>query len=228
MDKIDQIIIKIEGLLKLSYDSPDDEECQTALLLAQKLMAKYNVPINKVKSKKNTEDDIGGVIAYSSPRIAWWKMQVAAILCKNFRCKAIRRRILKSETKIIFYGYDNDTEICFRGYNATIAYLEHRLNQIRKNRLGTDYKNSYLNGFLYGLDERFDEQRETLEEKYELTLLVPVEVLNKLEVKEGKLRTLNVDEPTYNMDYQAYMTGYEHGKSSKVMPEDLIEENRED
>ncbi|MFM0817933.1 DUF2786 domain-containing protein, partial [Streptococcus suis] len=37
-----KIIGKIQNLLELAYDTPDDEEGQTALLMAQKLMVKHN------------------------------------------------------------------------------------------------------------------------------------------------------------------------------------------
>lgn len=38
-----KIVQKIQNLLELAYDAPNDEEGQTALLMAQKLMFKHKL-----------------------------------------------------------------------------------------------------------------------------------------------------------------------------------------
>ena len=39
----DKIIVKVQNVLELAYDAPNDEEGQSALLMAQKLMVKHNL-----------------------------------------------------------------------------------------------------------------------------------------------------------------------------------------
>ena len=55
-----KIISKVQNLLELAYDAPNDEEGQTALLMAQKLMVKHNLSMSDIKaSQKN--DNIGEI-----------------------------------------------------------------------------------------------------------------------------------------------------------------------
>lgn len=50
MDELDKIIRKIQDLMKLAQDNPNDEEGQTALLMAQRLLLKYNLSMETVQS----------------------------------------------------------------------------------------------------------------------------------------------------------------------------------
>lgn len=43
MSRNEKIIRKIQGLLKIAEDERNDEECQAAFLLAQKLMIQYQI-----------------------------------------------------------------------------------------------------------------------------------------------------------------------------------------
>ena len=57
-----KIIDKIQNLLELSYDAPNDEEGQTALLMAQKLMVKHNLSMRDLaaaKPKNNIGEALG-------------------------------------------------------------------------------------------------------------------------------------------------------------------------
>ncbi|HAP3793174.1 TPA: DUF2786 domain-containing protein, partial [Enterococcus faecalis] len=44
-----KIIKKIKGLLAISRDQKNDEESQSAFILAQKLMIQYNIDKNEVE-----------------------------------------------------------------------------------------------------------------------------------------------------------------------------------
>ncbi|CQR25169.1 hypothetical protein BN1356_01512 [Streptococcus varani] len=52
----EKIIKKIQNLLELAYDAPNDEEGQTALLMAQKLMVKHNLSLKEVSAKQKNEN----------------------------------------------------------------------------------------------------------------------------------------------------------------------------
>lgn len=51
-----KIIDKVKNLLELAYDAPDDEEGQTALLMAQKLMVKHNLSLSDVKEAETNQN----------------------------------------------------------------------------------------------------------------------------------------------------------------------------
>ncbi|MHB9953673.1 DUF7168 domain-containing protein [Ligilactobacillus murinus] len=223
MDELDKIIRKIQDLMKLAQDNPDDEEGQTALLLAQKLLLKHNLSLEDIRSSTSQDDpEISEMGTKSLTRMPWWQVELHIVLAKNFRCKSIRRR-RHQKTTLIFFGYEADVKMALRVYEATLMYLEYRLERIRKERLGVAYKNSYLRGFIWGIDERFEKQKEELQ-KFELMLQVPVEVEQAFEERISGTFTYSV--PTVELDEEAYRAGYEHAKNSSIMPEELLNTER--
>lgn len=219
-----KIIEKIQNLLELAYDAPDDEEGQTALLMAQKLMVKHNLSMSDVTTV-NTKNNIGEAVGTWEYRLPWWQEQLAAILGKNFRCQTIRRRKMdEGLTQVIFFGYQSDTELCTRVYEGAILYLKYRLKRllptVTKSRW-KDYKKSYLLGFLEGLDHRFRDQVQSSEE-FALMVQVPKEVLEEQQQRLGDLesRVINI---AVELDYEAYVTGLKHATETKLMPEELVE-----
>lgn len=213
MDNLNKIIAKIQGLLKLAQDNPDDEEGQTALLMAQRLLLKYNLSMETVQDRSNKDKDvIKESMTEKVSRMPWWKMKLHAILATNFRCKSIRtRNFVSRKTYLRFVGYEADVKFAAEIYEATLMYLDYRLKRIREQHMGVEYKNSYLLGFLSGIEERFKKQVESLNE-FSLVLQVPVEVEKKYE----KLKNFERSRPDFEIDHEAYRTGYEHATNSKI------------
>ena len=219
-----KIISKVQNLLELAYDAPDDEEGQTALLMAQKLMVKHNLSMSDVTAVK-TKNNIGEAVGTWEYRLPWWQEKLATILGKNFRCQTIRRRKRdEGITQVIFFGYQSDTELCTRVYEGVILYLKYRLKRLDPTVIKSrwkDYKKSYLLGFLEGLDHRFRDQVQSSEE-FALMVQIPEEVLEEQRQRMGDLksRSLNM---TFEVDYEAYVTGLEHAIETNLMPEELVE-----
>lgn len=224
-----KIISKVQNLLELTYDAPNDEEGQTALLMAQKLMVKHNLSMSDIKaSQKN--DNIGETVGHWEYRMVWWKEKLAAILGENFRCKTIRRRLVeKGITQMIFFGYDTDAELCTKVYEGALLYLDYRLKRlfptVSKARW-KDYKKSYLLGFLDGLDQRFKNQTQSSEE-FALMVQVPAEVLEEQARQMGNLKNRTVKVQLQEMDVEAFYQGLTHAKTSKLMSEELLKEKDE-
>lgn len=219
----DKIILKVQNLLELAYDAPNDEEGQSALLMAQKLMVKHNLAMSDIQ--KIQKKNIGETVAASEYRMVWWKEKLAGILGANFRCKVIReRKVDEGITKMIFFGYDSDAELCTKVYEGAVLYLEYRLKRlyptITKARW-KDYKKSYLFGFLTGLNERFEKQTQSSEE-FALMVQVPAEVLGEQYKRMGKLNERSVKIPIQKVDLEAYSEGLEHAKETKLMPDELL------
>ena len=224
-----KIISKVQNLLELAYDAPNDEEGQTALLMAQKLMVKHNLSMSDIKtSQKN--DNILETVGHWEYRMVWWKEKLAAILGENFRCKTIRRRLVeKGITQMIFFGYDTDAELCTKVYEGALLYLDYRLKRlfptVSKARW-KDYKKSYLLGFLDGLDQRFKNQTQSSEE-FALMVQVPAEVLEEQARQMGNLKNRTVKVQLQEMDVEAFYQGLTHAKTSKLMSEELLKEKDE-
>jgi hypothetical protein len=219
----DKIILKVQNLLELAYDAPNDEEGQSALLMAQKLMVKHNLAMSDIQ--KIHKNNIGETVAASEYRMVWWKEKLAGILGANFRCKVIRqRKVDEGITKMIFFGYDSDAEFCTKVYEGAVLYLEYRLKHlfptITKARW-KDYKKSYLFGFLTGLNERFEKQTQSSEE-FALMVQVPAEVLEEQYKRMGKLNERSTKIPIQKVDLEAYSVGLEHAKETKLMTDELL------
>lgn len=219
----DKIILKVQNLLELAYDAPNDEEGQSALLMAQKLMVKHNLAMSDIQ--KIHKNNIGETVAASEYRMVWWKEKLAGILGANFRCKVIRqRKVDEGITKMIFFGYDSDVEFCTKVYEGAVLYLEYRLKRlfptITKARW-KDYKKSYLFGFLTGLNERFEKQTQS-SEKFALMVQVPAEVLEEQYKRMGKLNERSAKIPIQKVDLEAYSVGLEHAKETKLMTDELL------
>lgn len=224
IDMNNKVIFKIQNLLELAYDAPNDEEGQTALLMAQKLMVKHNLSMNDITTTQ-TKNKIGETVGTWEYRMPWWQEKLAAILGENFRCKTIRRVFDEGITQMIFFGYQSDAELCTKVYEGAILYLKYRLERlfptISKARW-KDYKKSYLLGFLEGLDQRFKAQVQSSEE-LALMVQVPAEVLEEQRLRMGELRTRFLDIKIKSIDSEAYVTGLEHAKETKLMPEELLQ-----
>lgn len=225
IDMDNKIIEKIQNLLELSYDAPNDEEGQTALLMAQRLMVKHNLSMSDLAAAK-PRNNIGEALGTWEYRLPWWQEKLASILGPNFRCRTIWERKRKEGiTQITFFGYHSDAELCSKVYEGAILYLKYRLKRLRPTiprAHWIKYKKSYLLGFLEGLDQRFKEQSQS-SEKFSLMVQVPAEVLEEQRRRMGSLknRTINVE---VDVDCEAYFVGIEHAKKSKLMPEELLSE----
>lgn len=219
-----KVIFKIQNLLELAYDAPNDEEGQTALLMAQKLMVKHNLSMTDLTTTKN-KNNIGETVGTWEYRMPWWQEKLAAILGENFRCKTIRRRVFdEGITQIIFFGYDTDTELCTKVYEGAILYLKYRLKRLFPTipkAHWKDYKKSYLLGFLAGLDERFRKQAQS-SEKFALMVQVPAEVLEEQYKRMGKLNERSAKILIQKVDLEAYSVGLEHAKETKLMTDELL------
>lgn len=55
--------------------------------------------------------------------------------------------------------------------------------------------------------------------EFSLVLQVPVEVEKKYE----KLKNFERSRPDFEIDHEAYRTGYEHATNSKIMPDELLQ-----
>ncbi|MEY8463403.1 DUF2786 domain-containing protein [Streptococcus merionis] len=219
-----KIIFKVQNLLELAYDAPNDEEGQTALLMAQKLMVKHKLSMSDLKTYQKT-DYIGETVGHWEYRMAWWKEKLAAILGENFRCKTIRKRLHKEGvTQMIFFGYEKDAELCTKVYEGALLYLEYRLKRLVptvSKVCWKDYKNSYLLGFLDGLDQRFKNQVQSSEE-FALMVQVPAEVLEEKARRMGNLKNRTVKVQLQEIDAEAFMEGLEQAKETKLIPEELL------
>ena len=85
-----------------------------------------------------------------------------------------------------------------------------------------NYKKSYLLGFLEELDYRFKMQVQSSNE-FALAVQIPNEVLEEQKRRLGNLKTTISRLTVENIDQEAYRMGRKHAKETKLMPDELID-----
>ncbi|UUD44608.1 DUF2786 domain-containing protein [Bacillus pumilus] len=193
MNRNESIIKKIKGLLAIADDSKNDEESQSAFLLAQKLMIKHDIQQSDVETTRDEKQEIikGQAVAYK--KLFWWERQLAGIIANNFRVKFYyHNRFLNGEKRrkssIIFFGFENDVnlakEMYVLAYDAISKYSTRFVKNyyqrdafvIRTKEKTKELKNSYMLGFLTGLSEKFEKQVKEMEQEFGLMVITPKEV----------------------------------------------------
>lgn len=224
-----KIVKKIKGLLAIARDKKNDEESQSAFLLAQKLMIQYSVEKSEVEDYELSSEmdsiDEESVTIYK--KLFWWERVLATIISENFKVKNFLKNDFsgkQKKRKIVFYGHGRDLELSKEMYilayetivfhsNEYVKEFYKTYNAVRSTYQTKSIKASYIRGFLNGLNDRFEEQACILREKYELVSLVPDEVekaYSEYSSDFGKAR--KIAPPPVEI-VEAYEKGEEDGKS---------------
>ena len=216
----DKIIEKIKNLMELAQDNPSDEEGQTALLMAQKLMLKHDIHLSQVETHDEPEKFETGVsVGKSGKRVAWWEKEVSVVIATNFRCYVINQRnpYLRS-SEILFFGEKEDSITAAKIYEAALIYLRYRLKRLPIKT--PEFKNSYLMGFIISLQERFEKQVE----EFGLMILPKKEVLEELQKEFTNLSKDTVKVLDSGFDQEGYDLGKEQGAHARILPEEILGE----
>lgn len=219
------IIKKIKGLLAIANDKQDDAESQSAFLLAQKLMTKNNISMSEVDADTLPGQTIENGQVTAHKKLFWWERHLASIMAKNFRVKNyINSKFLKGKTQrkraIVFLDFENDVHLAKEMYILAYEALLHNTERFveawyeesqaeRLKSLTADIKKSYISGFLFGLEQKFEEQVKDMRQEHGLIVLVPQEVEQRYEeVVTGKAVPLTF--PSIEK-LTAFQVGYKDG-----------------
>lgn len=222
------IVEKIKGLLALADDNGNDEESQTAFMMAQKLMLKNEISMEEIhSSESNKKINEGQVTTYK--KLYWWERKLAMIISENFRVKFFyNNKHLKGrkhiKRAITFFGYDKDVELAKEmyvlAYDVILFYSKQFVEAMyghegdeRSHKKTSSYRNSYMRGFLDGMDKKFKEQVESMQQEFGVMVLLPEDVKNAYDqMFEGK-KGLDLKIPSVEEVF-AYSKGY--SESEKV------------
>ncbi len=221
MSTNDKILEKIKNLLTLAEDGGNDEESQTALAMAQKLMLKHKISQNELSTSESQEIIIKSLSVYK--RIYWWEKVLVRIIADNFRVmfyiQSSRFPHQKSvQRKLVFMGYPEDVELAYEVFYLAAETMkfyasqhlkdyedEHSLPAIRK---------SYYQGFMDGLEHKFIQQKKNLvkeNEKYALVIKTPQDVIDKYNCEING--ALSFKHPQMKKNSMAYQNGYSKGNT---------------
>jgi len=200
-----KIIEKIRKLLALSKNNASLAEAESAALKAQELMARYGVSVSE------ESEEIKKVIAHVRSTIkdaAQWRLRLASIVAKNFRCKAY----YIGHTQV-FFGYESDARIAKEVYEYLYRVGNRNANKMyakvkSETGSGAGVYNSYVSGFLVGLQSKLDEQCTAL------MLVTPPEVVQKYEEMSKNFRPGRGFTGATAVNSEAFRQGVIDGKNS--------------
>ena len=216
----EKIIEKIKNLVELAQDNPSDEEGQTALLIAQKLMLKHDVSLSQVElHQTENKFETGEAVGRSASVLRWWEKDMSVIISTNFRCYVVQERDRRTKTSyIMFFGEKKDAEMAAKVYDAALMYLRYRIKRLPDK--SPAYKNSYISGFILSLGNRFEKQVE----EYGLMVLPKKEVLKDFQDRFQNLGKGDNKRPNHDFDREAFEEGKSHGENAKIMPDEILGE----
>lgn len=220
----DKILEKIRNLLELAEDGGNDEESQTALLMAQKLMLKHKISQNELNEGGEQQIGIKSLSVYK--RIYWWEKVLVRIIADNFRVMFyMQSNRLPHQTsvqrKLVLMGYPEDVDLAYEMFYLAAEAMKHYASLHMKNSKedGTSSKTpqnqlrkSYYQGFMDGLSSKFEKQRQQMSsenEKYALIIKTPQDVLDKF--NEEIHGQVSFKQPDLSKHNQAYAEGYNKG-----------------
>lgn len=220
----DKILAKIRNLLELAEDGGNDEESQTALLMAQKLMLKHKISQNELNEGGEQQIVIKSLSVYK--RIYWWEKVLVRIIADNFRVMFyMQSNRLPHQTsvqrKLVLMGYPEDVDLAYEMFYLAAEAMKHYASLHMKNAKedGSNEKipqnqlrKSYYQGFMDGLSSKFEKQRQQMSsenEKYALIIKTPQDVLDKF--NEEIHGQVSFKQPDLSKNNQAYAEGYNKG-----------------
>lgn len=231
--EMERIIHKVKGLIALSNKNSNEEEAQSAFLMAQRLMLKHHLSMDEVADKEEQRDVLRNDVTIPK-NLFWYEKVLSGIIAKNFRVETYMHAVKvngRYKRKIIFMGFDEDLKLAkgmyILAFEAIESYSKKYIQswyeeyQLPRSRKQTEFlKTSYIQGFLKGMKEKFKEQFEEMKEQYGLIVLTPKEVqdaMKKMSIKRTRISVSGrVDSNAYNqgshdgshIDYKRQTVGY--------------------
>ena len=210
----DKILDKISNLMKRAQDK-DDAEGQASILLAQKMMAKHNISVSQVQIYESKSEVNESRVKFG--RMIWWYAELAATIASHFRCSC-----MKQGSSVIFVGLGEDAEIATAVYQGAIDHIKYRRRQMTW--ASKDEKNSYIIGFMCGLDEKLEAQKAEIERESDSTALIlqtPVEVTDY--IRNNTTRSYKTSTVTKEIDIASYFMGLDEGKNAELNSGRILE-----
>lgn len=220
MINTNKIIDKIKHLLNQTVaNGCTEEEAKTAFAMARKLMIKYKISENKVKS--NNYDDIIKMELHYDCNIYWIYSLLKAFL-DNF---SVMHFMLNRQDKLdcCLFGIEVDVKCvetlmsCAYNYllEASEKYLEEYIEifGVRDESI----KSSFRVGFIKGLSDKYVEQNKTLNSEEALMIIPDKKVQNEFkeytkDFEKQEIEYSNNSEKN-NADFLAMQAGYNEGRT---------------
>lgn len=203
----EKIIQKIQNLLDLANNNPNENEAIAAALKAQELMAKYEIEMDQLDNKAETREITKAMYQNTDKHeMKTWKYGLAGIIAKNFRCK-----VYYAGKNVVFYGFKEDAKIALQVfaylYEVGNKFAVKCYNDCRKNGESTKgVMNTYLLGFRDGVKSVLEKQCTAL------MIVIPKEVNDGFEEMTANFKKVSHNISTLGRSNNIYSKGKADGK----------------
>lgn len=204
----EEVIHKVDKILRFRDKAGSEEEAVSNILIAQRLMAKYDIDEDDLESGLD-QDELVATEVIGKGRAFKWKVFLANTITKNYRCKY---SVDPRRHTFYFFGYKTDVEIAKRVYE----YLEETGTFLAKKEFqkakasgngAAGVKNIYLIGFVNGIESALSEQCAAL------MLIVPEQVAEAFKQMVACAPVCNTSISAV-ADRRIYRKGYNDGKAT--------------
>ena len=162
METKQKIVEKIKKALALANNNKNPNEAEAAMLMAQKMMAKYHIEMQEVEEAEEPEIQQDGVEIKKGS----WRKSLIKLICNNYRCDCYIQGV--GGKKIIIVGAKEDIEIAKTIYefaeNQLIdgfnKYFENNYTEYTSIQVKNAVRKDFADGFIRGLNEKFEKQKE--------------------------------------------------------------------
>lgn len=188
-----KILERIRKLFALGENNPSEEEANSALLMAQRLLVKHSIGEDELGLDDPTpiEEKVEENKVKVGQRKAFWQRKLASVIARNFRCK-----VYYYPGTVVFVGMTVDVAICKEVYNAAIefcnkfceaflvmkTFTDGKMDKTEARKVASDFRL----GFVDGLASNFKKQVE--ENNWQMVLVTPeavVKYYDNLSLRSG-------------------------------------------
>lgn len=206
--KMEQIVEKVKKLLALSQSDCNEHEAISASLMAQKLLAKYNLDMEDVTGVAKEEEIEEAMVEVGDGNA--WKYSLAFAVADNYCCKCYA----SNSWRFYFRGYRSDIIIARQvfAYLFSVckrlgkAYERNYRKNVCSNAEGV--YNSYCSGFVLGVKSELEKQCRAL------ALVTPAPVNADWEKYTEGFKTMDSGSKLSMSDFEAYQKGVEDGRDA--------------
>lgn len=152
---MNNIADKIQKLLNLAGNNPNEHEAKAALLKAQELMAQYNIDMDGIQ----TEASIKYELTQTKVKAHTMYNNLAGIIGSSFACKVIIH-----DGYLSFFGRVDNAKAAASAYEFAFSVMKKGKRQAAKDHGvyhtsgQASVQNAYMLGFIRGLKEALDAQ----------------------------------------------------------------------
>lgn len=230
----ESVLNKIKLLSRLA-ESPNEHEAANAREMVAKLIAKYNISPEELKTIEDKKAAYGDEeLLFKTPFIVGWMNQLALGLANKFDCKIVQEECVPLEglSNFNYYVYGEDEDV--HAVKFIFPILERKINQlveINCHGRGNIYINSYCEGLVQAIKHNIETGEFDLPKVNRNMINIHGNQLNngtsnlvvpKQEKEEPTQQRVDVATQSFIKDIQAYFKGLYDGKYISI--QDTLDE----